>query len=345
MPDLLMGWDWGMGNYFVGSEGTWEARMLKAEKGGLADGIDREYDDDATLLSALNTNGPVAFLKSLTDAQKTALYPYSLYYHVWSTKTDMSVEFTTWLDSGLSAYCSQLDTVYGNPEDNVNRFLKFKEVLANEDTDFDKPVLGSWTSDGNDYEAKKPNRGYLLHGSLAKAYPNFAEMVAYTLYQMDKEADAASTGFYCMIENTCTDGWGHSGNFDTKYVGVMNEIQCCDEGIAIAVKYVLEHPDTLLVVSADHETGGFTFRTGWEDDITKIKSTTTGHSSQNVPLIAFGAGADRFSAEAIAAAYAEIEKAHVSENGNVHEGWIAGQIIGQLMGDEDFGQPADYKGN
>jgi alkaline phosphatase len=169
-------------------------------------------------------------------------------------------------------------------------------------------------------------------------------MVAYTLYQMDKEADAAGTGFFCMIENTCPDGWGHSGNYDTKVYSMMNEVQCFDEGVAIAVKYVLEHPDTLLVVSADHETGNYKLKTGWEEDFTKISSGGTGHSSQRVPLYAFGAGAENFSAEAINTKYGANTKAGVDQSGRIHEGWIAGALMGELMTGDAFGQPAGYKG-
>ncbi|MBR5099441.1 MAG: alkaline phosphatase, partial [Spirochaetales bacterium] len=152
---------------------------------------------------------------------------------------------------------------------------------------------------------------------------------------LDKEADAAGTGFFCIIENTCTDGWGHSHNNDTKVYSMMNEVQCFDEGVAIAVKYVLEHPDTLLVVTADHDTGNLTLREGWENDYSLMKANSTDHSTKTVPCIAFGAGADKFSAANIAEAYG-------LSDGSVHEGWITGQIIGQLMGDDDFGQPEGY---
>ena len=87
--------------------------------------------------------------------------------------------------------------------------------------------------------------------------------------------------------------------------------------------------------------------TGWENDIKKIKSTTEGHSSQPVPCIAFGAGADRFSGTAIAAAYPAVSevdstKNYWSENILLREGWITGQIIGELMGDNTFGQRGNY---
>ena len=354
--DLLMGWDWGMGTYFIGDSGSWADRLLDAAKEGIKDANSREKTG-----SLPEGKTPIEFFKSLDKASKAKVAPFLIYYALWENEDldkrlnswqrwtrggDAELQaFLTWLDSpqGLTKKIAELDAQYGKPEAHVaGRFTTFKNLVAN--TDFTKPVLGSWTTDGADYEAATPNRGYMIHGTIGANYPSWPEMVAYTIYQMDAMADEANTGFFAMIENTCTDGWGHSGNYDTKYKGQMNEVQCFDEGVAIAVKYVLEHPDTLLVITADHETGGYTLRDGWEKDITKIKSTTTGHSSQNVPLYAFGAGADRFSAESILEQYGQQENAGVTQGGFVHEGWITGAILGQLITGEDFGETANYKG-
>ena len=346
--DLLMGWDWGMDTYF--GDGTWADKLLKAEKGGIADMFDRSENKDIKAAKPYSSkDDPIVWFKSLSTEYKARVAGYSIYYHLWEQETGKTNSFMTWTttgaddlaayeawltNGGLSAAIAGLSTF--NPDTAVNRFLTFKETLANPDTTFTKPVLGSWTDDGNNYEATSPNRGYLLHGTIGTNYPSYPEMVAYTLYQMDKEADAAGTGFFCIVENTCTDGWGHSGNNDTKFYGMMNEVQCFDEGVAIAVKYVLEHPDTLLVVSADHETGGYTLSKGWESNFTKISSSTTGHSSQRVPLYAFGAGAENFSAESIKATFGD--DAALEEDGYIHEGWITGALMGQLMTGEAFGQ-------
>lgn len=358
--DLLMGWDWGMGTYFTGEKGTWASRLKEAAKEGFKDANSREKTPKLP-----DGNDPIEFFESLGASDQATIAPFFIYYAIWEnedlgtrlnswqrwTATGGDAErqaFLTWLDSpqGLAKKIADLDSEYGNPEDHVaGRFTSFAKLLANKD--FSKPVLGSWTSDGADYEASTPNRGYMLHGTIGKNYPSWPEMVAYTIYQMDTMSNAGDTptGFFAMIENTCTDGWGHSGNYDTKYKGQMNEVQCFDEGVAIAVKYVLEHPDTLLVITADHETGGYTLREGWENDITQINSSTVGHSDLVVPLYAFGAGADRFSKESIFAQYGGQANAGVKENGFVHEGWITGAILGQLMsGDPTFGEPADYPG-
>ena len=355
--DLLMGWDWGMSNLF--STGDWATKLLTEEKEGIADAIKRQK------IAAYSGTDPVTYFKdtlSLSDKRKMA--GFSVYYYLWESQDPARlnsfmrwdsesnaelVAYKTWLGSsssdstsGLAAAITALGSLV--PSTAVNRYKDFKSVVEN--TNFDKPILGSWTEDGSDYEASSPNRGYLIHGDIGKNYPSWPEMVAYTIYQMDAESADTDCGFFCIIENTCTDGWGHSGNTDTKVYGMMNEVQCFDEGVAIAVKYVLEHPDTLLVISADHETGGFKFKSGWENDFTKISSSTTGHSSQRVPLYAFGAGADKFSAEQINAKFSTHPNAGVEDGGNVHEGWITGALMGELITGSNFGLTGvlDYNG-
>ena len=77
-----------------------------------------------------------------------------------------------------------------------------------------------------------------------------------------------------------------------------------------------------------------------------ISSTTTGHSSQNVPLYAFGAGAQNFSAEAILAKYGSQANAGVEQDGKIHEGWITGALMGELITGSAFGLTGNstYKG-
>ena len=167
--------------------------------------------------------------------------------------------------------------------------------------------------------------------------PNLQQMTAYALAWLDSHADE-DQGFIVMIENTYTDHFGHGnepldGSANT--FGIVKEVQSTDEAVAIALKYVLEHPDTALIVTADHETGSTQLRTGWETDFTNITAGSGNHSAQNVPVFAIGKGTEALNTlertEAERAAGAKWDKATPYENYKI------GQFVGGLLGDENYG--------
>ena len=168
-------------------------------------------------------------------------------------------------------------------------------------------------------------------------YPNLQQMTAYAISWLDAHADD-DKGFIVMIENTYTDHFGHGntpndGSENT--YGIVKEVQSTDEAVAIALKYVLEHPDTALIVTADHETGNTTLRNGWKEDFSNVKASSGNHSTQNVPVFAIGKGTEALNSltrtEAERAAGARWDEATPYEN------CVIGQVIGQLLGDADFG--------
>jgi len=211
-------------------------------------------------------------------------------------------------------------------------------------------------TENEDYEF-----GFLLKNT---SKPSFPEMVAYTLgtlYNQDK-ADANTDGFFCMIENTVTDGWGHYktnaymenakaadggakiAKENIKAAFIANEVQNTDEGVAIAIKFVLEHPDTLLVVTADHDTGGLMFDPGWETDYFKVWSGGTGHSSAMVPLYAVGAGAEIFTKDLKGNNIDDISLYDIMKTNVINDpsktdyiNYYTGAKIGELLGDPNFG--------
>ena len=172
----------------------------------------------------------------------------------------------------------------------------------------------------------------------SKKYPNLQQMTAYALTWLDSHADD-DKGFVVMIENTYTDHFGHGNNpldgSDHTY-GIVKEVQSTDEAVAIALKYVLEHPDTALIVTADHETGNTQLREGWETDFSQIKAPSGSHSEQDVPVFAIGKGTEALnslSAEAVAAGKKWYEA-------TAYENAVVGQVIGSLIsepGDDQFG--------
>lgn len=60
-------------------------------------------------------------------------------------------------------------------------------------------------------------------------------------------------GFFLMVEGGLIDYAGHENDAGT----VLQEVLDFDDAINVALEYIKSHPDTALVVTADHETGGF----------------------------------------------------------------------------------------
>ena len=101
-------------------------------------------------------------------------------------------------------------------------------------------------------------------------------------------------GFVLMVEGSQIDTECHANNA----AGVLAETQDFERAVAAAMNFADTHPGTLVVVTADHETGGLSI-TSNETDFTLSESGigyrfgTTGHSATLVPVYLYGAGAEK----------------------------------------------------
>lgn len=69
----------------------------------------------------------------------------------------------------------------------------------------------------------------------------------------------SSKGFFLMVEGGKIDWACHSNDAATAF----NEVIDLDEAVKVAYEFYAQHPDeTLIVITADHETGGFVLGTG-----------------------------------------------------------------------------------
>ena len=101
-------------------------------------------------------------------------------------------------------------------------------------------------------------------------------------------------GFFLMIESAIIDGYGHNNDGEGMIVE-MQEFNCT---LRKMIEYVNQHPETLLVVTADHETGGtgvyYNGHTPGNEGPLRLKFSTSGHTGTVVPIFAYGAGAENF---------------------------------------------------
>ena len=99
-------------------------------------------------------------------------------------------------------------------------------------------------------------------------------------------------GFFLMVEGSQID-WGNHQN-DIRYQTL--EVQDFDRAVGEAIKFAKKDGETLIIVTADHETGGLGIN-GGDMSTGRIEAgfTTMGHTGVMVPVLAFGPKSELFS--------------------------------------------------
>lgn len=94
-----------------------------------------------------------------------------------------------------------------------------------------------------------------------------------------------------MIEGSQLDDYGHFNDLDL----LMQETHDFDRTIGAVLEWAARDGETLVVITADHETGGLTLVDGdLKEGRIVCKFSTDSHSGVMVPVYAFGPGAFEF---------------------------------------------------
>lgn len=111
---------------------------------------------------------------------------------------------------------------------------------------------------------------------------------------LNRNAERHNEGFVLMVEASQIDFESHANSAQ----GVLAEVRDFEQAITVAMRYVESHPETLLVVTADHETGGLTMPSG-NSDFTASESGieyrfgSGSHTAIPVPVYLYGCGAEQ----------------------------------------------------
>jgi alkaline phosphatase len=97
-------------------------------------------------------------------------------------------------------------------------------------------------------------------------------------------------GFFLMIEGSQIDWGGHSN--DANYV--VSELLEFEKIIAQVLDFAEKEGNTLVVVTADHETGGFAVNPGSKLNDIIVAFTTKSHTALMIPVFAKGPGEELF---------------------------------------------------
>jgi len=106
---------------------------------------------------------------------------------------------------------------------------------------------------------------------------------------LDKR-DTKNKGFFLMIEGSQIDWGGHANKTDY----IISEMLEFDDAIGAVLDFAERDGETLVIVTADHETGGFAIQNGSKMGEIDGAFTSDYHTADLIPVFAYGPGAEAF---------------------------------------------------
>ena len=270
-----------------------ESILKKAQKMGKKTGI--------VVNTTLTEATPGAFYAGVTSRKES--------YKIAEQFTESGVDVA--IGAGLSAFINRPDSVDMTAvliEKGYDVYLDWKSVLDTESEKFvgilDMGDVHRRNKSRNTTASAAEGAEVCLAAKLAASEgkvdtTRFSEPTEYLHKACNKalsvlEKDAPN-GFFLMIESAIIDGYGHNNDSE----GMIEEMKEFDQTLKTLIAYVNKHPNTLLVVTADHETGGtgVTYKSHAinQPERLHLNFSTKGHTGTVVPIFAYGAGAAKFS--------------------------------------------------
>ena len=128
--------------------------------------------------------------------------------------------------------------------------------------------------------------------------PTSSEMLNFAIKRSEQFNSSGCNGFFVMLEGSQVDWAGHANNLDY----LKREMEDFDEAVRTALDFAKNNQETLVIVTADHETGGLLIEPATPTNYTspEVKfSFNTGigygsHTGVPVPVYAYGPGAINF---------------------------------------------------
>ena len=112
----------------------------------------------------------------------------------------------------------------------------------------------------------QPTYGAFIVETPYQKLPSPSQRQSVTLSELTSEAlrvlSQAEQGFFLMVEGANIDKWSHANDAG----GVMREMAEFDRAIGVALDFAQSRADTLLLVTADHETGGLAIMSGAKEE-------------------------------------------------------------------------------
>lgn len=125
-----------------------------------------------------------------------------------------------------------------------------------------------------------------------KPEPSLAQMAGTAINVLSSQSTewfAPNPKFFLMIEGSQIDWASHANDSER----MIRQTLLFDMAIRKAIEFAQHDGRTLVIVTADHETGGLELKPTKNGGV-KAKWTTGGHTGARVPAFAYGPGAEKF---------------------------------------------------
>jgi alkaline phosphatase len=118
--------------------------------------------------------------------------------------------------------------------------------------------------------------------------PHLSDMTSVALDILNNDSD----GFFAVIEGGKIDHAAHDNDIER----TVQEMIEFENAIDVVYDWASSRNDTLIIVTADHETGGLTVdQNNGINVYPTVSWSSGGHTALNIPIYAWGEGADQFS--------------------------------------------------
>lgn len=250
-------------------------------------GVDKDSIAIPTILEQLQKNDYQTGLVSLTSI--THATPASYYAHVKDRDLheDIALEF---LKSDVDFAAGGGLKFFNKRKDGKNLLSELNKKYRIDTVSLSKPVSGKknlYLLAQDELPNKVQGRGDFLPEATQTALDYFAKN---------------NKPFFLMVEGSFIDWGGHAKDPEM----MTKEVLDFDKTIGVVIDYIKKNPNTLLVVTADHETGGASIGKHSEKDVVTGKEKEIGnkvqvnfidnqHTAALVPVFAMGKGQELFS--------------------------------------------------
>ena len=257
-----------------GAGGTAFSCGVKTYNGAIGVNVDSlPIPNIVEILSKKNYNTGVISTSAITHAT-----PACFYAHVKNrgAQADIAKQL---INSEIDFFAGGGMKYFTNREDSVNLMIELSNhgfiINSNNEIENNNAKYGFIFAEGG-MPTMLENRGDFL--------PNYTKRA---IEYFSKSEDP----FFLMIEGSQIDWAGHENNAEY----LIAELLDFDKTVGVAMDFAENNKNTLVIVLADHETGGFTLATNGSD-YNNIKPTfaTGGHSTTLIPVLANGPGAENF---------------------------------------------------